>query len=72
MRPSCYLEAGILTAFFSGLTGRDLTAVQISCESMGSDLNRFILGLGDRLTVVNRLIQQGLDHEAIMECLINS
>jgi uncharacterized protein len=72
VRPSCYLEAGILTAFFSGLTGRDLAAVQISCESMGADLNRFVLGLGDRLTVVNSLIQQGLDHEAIMECLINS
>ena len=45
---SCYLESGILTSFFSGLTGRALTAVQISCEYMGSDLNRFVLELSDR------------------------
>ncbi len=69
-RPSCYLEAGILTSFFSRLTGRDLIAAQISCESMGSDCNRFVVGLGDRLSVVNSLIAQGLDHESIIERLI--
>jgi len=65
-RPSCYLESGILTSFFSRLTGRDLIAVQTSCESMGADLNHFVLGLGDRLTIVNSLLEQGLNHDEIM------
>jgi uncharacterized protein len=69
-RPSCYLEAGILTSFFSRLTGRDLTAIQISCESMGADCNRFVVGLSDRLGIVNTLLEQGLEHESIIERLI--
>jgi len=69
-RPSCFLEAGILTSFFSRLTGRELLAVQTSCESMGDDCNRFVIGLGDRLSSVNKLIEQKLDHDAIMECLV--
>jgi len=69
-RPSCYLEAGILTSFFSQLTGKNLLAVQTSCESMGADSNCFILGIGDRLAIVNTLIEEGLDHEAIMQRLL--
>lgn len=69
-RPSCYLEAGILTSFFSRLTGRELLAAQISCESMGADCNRFVVGLGDRLSVVSSSIDRGLDYETIIEQLI--
>jgi predicted hydrocarbon binding protein len=71
-RPSCYLESGILTSFFSHLTGRDLIAVQTACESMGSDVNRFVIGLGDRLSIVSSLIEQGLDHQAIMNRLLSA
>jgi uncharacterized protein len=70
-RPSCYLEAGILTSFFSRLTGRELLAVQTECESMGAEANWFVIGLGDRLNKINSLIEQGLDHKKIMENLIN-
>jgi uncharacterized protein len=69
-RPSCYLEAGILTSFFSRLTGRELEAVQISCESQGADCNRFVLGLSDRLSSVDVLIEEGLTWEAILERLL--
>jgi uncharacterized protein len=68
--PSCYLEAGILTSFFSRLTGRDLLAVQTSCESMGADCNRFIVGLSERLNRVEAMVEEGLDHAAIIEDLI--
>ncbi|AFY72492.1 putative hydrocarbon binding protein (contains V4R domain) [Synechococcus sp. PCC 7502] len=71
-RPSCFLEAGILTSFFSRLTGRELIAVQISCESMGADVNRFVLGISDRLHIVNSLIDQGLNHEAILSRLLEA
>jgi uncharacterized protein len=71
VRPSCYMEAGILTSFFSQLTGKNLVATQISCESMDADCNRFILGISDRLKVVDTLIEEGLDHEAIMQRLLN-
>ncbi len=70
-RPSCYLEAGILTSFFSRLTGRELLAAQISCESMGADCNRFVLALPERLAIVDTLLEEGLDHTAIMQRLLN-
>lgn len=68
--PSCYLEAGVLTSFFSRLTGRDLFAVQISCESLGSDCNYFVVGLAERLKRVESMIEGGLDREAIMQSLL--
>jgi uncharacterized protein len=70
IRPSCYVEAGILTAFFARLTNRELEAVQISCESMGADCNRFVLGLSDRLSSVEVLIEESMDWEAIMQRII--
>jgi uncharacterized protein len=65
-RPSCFLEAGILTSFFSRLSGRELLAAQTTCESKGEDCNRFIIGLPDRLAVVEKLVLEGLTHEAIV------
>jgi len=70
-RPSCFMEAGILTSFFSRLTGRDLLAIQISCESMGSDCNRFVIALEDRLAIVDSSIEEGLDYESIMTSLLS-
>ncbi|AFY69150.1 4-vinyl reductase 4VR [Thalassoporum mexicanum PCC 7367] len=70
-RPSCYLEAGILTSFFSRLTGRELLAEQISGESIGSDCNRFVIGLPDRLKSVEKMIETQTDHETIMQNLIS-
>lgn len=70
-RPSCYLEAGILTSFFTKLAGRELLAAQISCESMGADCNRFVIGLPERLALVDNLMGEGLNHEAIMQKLLN-
>lgn len=63
------VEAGILQAFFSKLTGRELSCVQTSCESLGADRNRFVLGLENRLSSVKSMVQQGQTHEAIMKSL---
>jgi predicted hydrocarbon binding protein len=68
-RPVCFLEAGILSAFFSQLTNKELSCVQTTCESMGSDRNRFILGLAKRLEPVEVMVENQMDHEAIMQQL---
>ncbi|MBI4782631.1 MAG: 4-vinyl reductase [Oscillatoriophycideae cyanobacterium NC_groundwater_1537_Pr4_S-0.65um_50_18] len=65
---SCHLEAGILSAFFSQLTGRELHCIQTSCESMGADCNRFVLGLPKRLEAVETLVGVS-DHDSIMQQL---
>lgn len=67
-RPMCFLETGILTAFFSQLTGRELSCVQTTCESMGADGNRFILGLPKRLEAAETMVTN-LDHDAILQHL---
>jgi predicted hydrocarbon binding protein len=66
--PVCFLEAGALSAFFSQLTGRELHCVQTTCESLGSDCNRFVLGLSSRLEPAETMVTN-LDHDAIMQKL---
>ncbi len=68
-QPSGALEAGVLQSFFSQLTGRDLVCVQTTCESLGADANRFVLGLASRLNTATALVQEGQSHEAIMQIL---
>ncbi|MEB3161515.1 MAG: V4R domain-containing protein [Synechocystis sp.] len=68
-RPMGFLEAGILMAFFSQLTGEDLHCEQTTCESLGADKNTFILGLKDRLKPVSAWLTEGHDHATIMELL---
>lgn len=65
-QPMCFLEAGILSAFFSQLTGRELHCVQTTCESLGADCNRFVIGLTKRLEPAETLVTN-LEHEAIMQ-----
>jgi predicted hydrocarbon binding protein len=68
-RPSCFLETGILSAFFSRLAGRELMAVQTTCESLGADCNRFILGIPERLKPVEDWVLSGMTHDAIVQKL---
>lgn len=68
-RPVCFLEAGILSSFFSQLTGRELHCVQTACESLGAEYNQFVLGLTNRLEPVEEMVENRLDHEAIMQQL---
>lgn len=67
-QPTCHLEAGILASFFSQLTGRELHCIQTSCESMGSDCNRFVIGLPKRLEPAETMVTN-LEHAAIMQAL---
>ncbi len=67
--PVCYLEAGVLAAVFSQLSGRDLHCIQSTCESMNADCNRFILGVPKRLKPAEALIQNHVPHTSIMEQL---
>jgi predicted hydrocarbon binding protein len=68
-RPVCYLEAGLLSTFFSQLTGRDLHCIQTTCESLGADCNCFILGLESRLKGVEAMVDEGQDHDTIFRQL---
>jgi hypothetical protein len=71
-KPACFLESGILSAFWSQLTGRELRCVQITCESLGADCNQFVLGLADRLKPVDAWVEEQLDLETIMHQLCGS
>ncbi|MFM7885339.1 MAG: V4R domain-containing protein [Pseudanabaena sp.] len=68
--PTGYLEAGIFTSFFSRLIGRDLLAVQTTCESLGDSQNTYIIGLPERLQVVDSLLAEGLDHQAVLQRIL--
>jgi len=68
-RPMCFSEAGILSAFFSQLTGKELHCVQTACESMGAERNHFVLGLSDRISPAEAWLEEGQDHSTIMERL---
>lgn len=65
----CSLEAGILSAFFSQLTGRDLDCTQISCEAMGAESNYFVLGIPERIKPAQAWLEEGHDSATIMELL---
>ncbi|MBD3880478.1 4-vinyl reductase [Phormidium tenue FACHB-886] len=67
-QPACYLEAGVLSSFFSQLTGRDLHCLQTTCESMGADCNRFVLGLTKRLEPAETMIATA-SHDELMQRL---
>ncbi|MGB8701408.1 MAG: V4R domain-containing protein [Thermosynechococcaceae cyanobacterium] len=68
-KPKCYTEAGLLSSFFSALTGQKLFCVQTSCESLGADCNYFVLGLSERVKRAEAWLQEKHDHATIMERL---
>jgi uncharacterized protein len=68
-RPVCFLEAGVLSSFFSQLTGKDLGCIQTSCESMGSECNHFILGLAKRVELAEAMVEKNLEHDEILQNL---
>ena len=67
--PSCYVEAGLLSAFFSELSETKLHCVQTECESLGASCNMFILGLAKRLKPAEKMVSQKQTHSAIMQHL---
>jgi len=69
---SCQPEAGILSSFFSQLTGQDLGCVQTSCESMRAEANYFVIGLAERIKLTEGWLEEGHDHPTIMERLSRS
>jgi predicted hydrocarbon binding protein len=68
-RPNCFAEAGILSAFFSQLTGQNLNCIQIACESLGAEQNSFVLGLHERLMAAEAGVEAREDCETIMQRL---
>jgi uncharacterized protein len=71
-KPKCFVEAGLLSSFFTGLTGQKLHCIQTSCESMGAESNYFVLGLPERVKRAEAWLQEKQDHATIMERLCQS
>lgn len=69
---SCQPESGILSAFFSQLTGENLGCVQISCESLGAEANYFVIGLEERVNVAHTWLEEGHDYETVLSLLCSS
>ena len=67
--PSCYIEAGLLSAFFSELSSTKLHCVQTECESLGANCNMFVLGWAQRLKPAEEMARKGQSHSAIMQHL---
>ncbi|MDJ1168344.1 4-vinyl reductase [Roseofilum sp. BLCC_M154] len=67
--PICFLDAGVFSAFFSQLSGKDLYCVQTSCESLGAECNYFVVGLEKRLSQIEQQIEQGKSHAEIIQKL---
>jgi predicted hydrocarbon binding protein len=63
------LEAGVLSGFFSRLSGTELHCAQTSCESLGADSNYFVVGVAERLKPVSAWLEEGHDRATIMELL---
>jgi hypothetical protein len=72
MAPSCFLEAGILSAVLTQLSGKELHCVQISCESLQADCNRFVIGLAERLEPVTTWLEAKESWETIWQNLSGS
>jgi predicted hydrocarbon binding protein len=64
-----HLEAGILSGFFSRLTGTELHCVQTSCESLGADRGSFVLGISERLKAVSAWLEEGHDRQTVLDLL---
>jgi hypothetical protein len=68
-KPTCFIESGLLSGFFSQLSGTELHCVQTTCESLGAMCNLFILGLAKRLEPVSDWLKQGENHNTIIDRL---
>jgi uncharacterized protein len=64
-----HLEAGILSGFFSRLTGAELHCVQTACESLGAEQGSFVLGISERLKAVSAWLEEGHDRQTILDLL---
>lgn len=69
---ACHPEAGILSAFFTQLTGEELVCIQLSCESMGAEFNYFVIGLDERVKLAKAMAEEGYDHSTILDRLLES
>jgi uncharacterized protein len=71
-KPMCFVEAGLLSSFFSQLTGRDLQCIQTECEAMGAEANLFVIALKERVDSVATLVEEGHSHQIILERLVQT
>lgn len=67
--PGGYLEAGVLASLFSLLSGRELICVQTTCESLGADQSRFLIGTAQRLHSCEEWVRKGMSHDEILDRL---
>ncbi|MEN9271226.1 MAG: 4-vinyl reductase, partial [Thermostichales cyanobacterium HHBFW_bins_127] len=71
-RPMGYLEAGMLAAWFSQLTGRDLNCVQTTSIALGAPVDTFVITAAERLKDAEAWVEAGESHDQILAKLCQS
>jgi uncharacterized protein len=68
-KPVCFLYAGLFAGFFTELTKRQLSCIEIQCHSMGAAHCTFLLGAPDRISAAASWLRQGATAEEILQRL---
>jgi hypothetical protein len=62
--PCCHFSVGALSAFFTGLAGTPVQAVEVECRGAGAAGCRFVIGSEELLAVLRDLVAAGGDWRA--------
>jgi uncharacterized protein len=68
-KPADALFAGFFAAVFGHYAKADLDCVQTECPTRGADASRFVVGLGERLKDVPKMVADKLAHAVIVRRL---
>ncbi|MCG3174874.1 MAG: hypothetical protein GMKNLPBB_03163 [Myxococcota bacterium] len=67
--PVCHLYAGLFSACFSAMAGRELDCLELECQSMGASECLFIIATPKKAGGLRERIAAGEDRHAIAESL---
>ena len=69
-RPMGFLEAGLLSTWFSQITGRELGCIQTQSEALGAETNLFLITTTERLQEAEAWVDSGLSHQQVLEKIL--
>lgn len=64
-KPVCHLYAGLFAGFFTSMTQRQLSCIEIQCYAMGETYCKFLLGGRERVDAANFWINEGASAKEI-------
>lgn len=68
-KPVCYWYAGLFSGFFTHLSRRDLSCIEIQCYASGHDVCRFMIGSDKRINPASFWVEEGATANEILEKL---